>query len=212
VTVTIELTGGYTPSNPISDADLKKICTNLLTEVPGGVCEVVESFLSQTVGRRRRSLQEISFFTMVTLTAQYSSNSSVVEIFNEITNSNFTDSLISGVSGNVESTTAVGLIFALAPQIPVVSTDSVSDTTWTGSFTDTKADSHILACSTKIYFGEWTNSPSGFTGTVENLSPVTTYYCSVVAVTYSVLEGQSAILLVSNFVQIKTDPSAGPPP
>ena len=203
VTFTVVLTGGYTPSQPISDDDLKQMCTNLLTEVPGGVCEVVNNFLWDISG---------GYDTLVTLTAQYSSNSSVAEIFNEIADPNFTDSLVSGLSGNVESTQAVGLIFALAPQIPVVSTDSVSHTTWTGSFTDTKADEYLLSCSTEEnVFGEKTNSPSGFTGTVTGLFCITTYYCSVGTAT-SAAPGAGYILLLSDFVQIKTDPCAPPPP
>jgi len=204
VTFTVLLTGGYTPSNPISDDDLKQMCTNLLTEVPGGVCEVVNNFLQIGAQRRRRSLQENAYGTLVTLTAQYSSNSSVAEIYNEITDPNFTDSLVSGLSGNVESTQAFGLIFDPAPEIPVVSTVNVGENTWTGSFTDTKADEYVLSCSTKMFYGEYFSYVSGFTGTVESL-PFDTYYCSVLAYTYSVLEGETAIALLSNFVQTQTD-------
>jgi hypothetical protein len=199
VTFSLELTGGYSPSNPITDADLKKMCTNLLTEVPGGVCQVVQSYLSQTVDRRRRSLQESSYDTLVILTALYSGQSSVVEIFNEIRNSNFTDSLISGLSGNVNSVKSTGIISGSAPKIPVASTMNVTSTTWTGSSTDVQADGYTFSCSTQEnVFGSYIASSATLSGTVTGLCPNTTYYCSVAA-TFSALGGGESDIDI-NFV------------
>jgi hypothetical protein len=214
LTLTMLLNGGYTPSNEITDADKKQICTNLLTQGPGGVCEVVNSFLEKVSDpQRRRSLLTVQdeYATYVTLTAIYSSNSSIAELATAYFDDPeaFSTSLVSGLSEVPEQTNVFGVNYTLAPQIPVVSTVSVTDSEWSGSWDDTQADLYDLSCNMGRFWGGTSTNTTETFGTVSDLDDGTTYYCSVVALYFNVQAGR-IIPLSSDFVEIKT--SAAPPP
>jgi hypothetical protein len=210
LTFTLVVEDGYTTSNQITDADKRQICINLLDEVPGGVCEVVNSFLVkyEPDDRRRSLLSNIETATGITITARYTSNSSATELFEQLVDDEGTirASLVSGLSVPFQSSFPDGYDFNLAPQIPVVTTINVTDSTWTGSWADTwyKDVVYLVSCSTGRYFTEIVNGPSTIAtfDTWTGMAPDTTYYCSVAA-RYPAQYGDG-IFLSSNYVEIKT--------